>query len=185
MTAAALLLVSVAAAGAQVSGVKLDDQATVDGTPLVLNGAGLRSEFLFFDVYVAGLYLPAKSADAQAIIGAHEPRRIVMVMKRTVGAKRMAEALQKGIQKNLTESEQQALKPKLDELDRIMNGIGSAKDGDIITLDFGADGGVQLGLNGRPLDRIAGPDIGPALLKVWIGQHPAQDDLKAALLGKK
>lgn len=61
------LALSVSALAADVGGVKLVDKASVGGQDLVLNGAGIRTR-AFFKVYVAGLYVPAKSADPAAIL---------------------------------------------------------------------------------------------------------------------
>src|SRR5512133_3464222 len=41
---------------AEVGGVKIDDAVTVEGKPLKLNGAGIRTKFVF-KVYAMGLYL--------------------------------------------------------------------------------------------------------------------------------
>lgn len=168
---------------AEVADVKVDDQLSSSGTALQLNGAGLRSEY-FFSVYVAALYVPQKTADADAIIGAKAPHRMLMVMKRDVGAGKMLNAFHRGLAANVTEIEQQALKPRLDELDQAMTAMQEVKEGDRLTLDFGADGSVALALNGESKATIAGPGIASALLKIWLGEHPVQDDLKKALLGK-
>ena len=53
------------ACAAELAGVVMPEQVTVDGKTLVLNGLGLReATFLRVDVYVAGLYLEEKSQDA-------------------------------------------------------------------------------------------------------------------------
>ncbi len=183
MAAAMLGFFSLGAFAAEVSGVKLDDKVTVTSADLVLNGGGLRSEFGLVSVYVAGLYVPAKSADADAIINSKQPRRVVLVMKRGLGAERMLKAFHKGIEKNLSDTELAALTPQLNELDRVMREIKEVHENDVIALDFDAAGGVQLSVNGQRKDAIAGPDLGPSMLKVWLGNNPVQDDLKKALLG--
>ena len=60
---------SVSAEAREVAGVKLDETARLAGidTPLVLNGAGVRSKF-FVKVYVAGLYLQQKTSSAEAVL---------------------------------------------------------------------------------------------------------------------
>jgi hypothetical protein len=178
------IVFSLSAFAAEVSGVKLDDQITVGTSPLVLNGAGLRTKFGLAKVYVAGLYVPQKSGEAAGIIGLQQPRRVVMVMKRDVSADTMLEAFHKGLSANLSEAELQALKPRLDQLDQVFHAVGQAREHDVIDLDFGADGSVRISFNGKPTDQIQGPDIGPAMLKIWLGEHPVQDSLKDALLGK-
>lgn len=183
--AAALLLAlaSTQALAATVSGVKVDDQVTVAGKSLVLNGAGLRTKYLLADVYVAALYLPQKSTDASQIIGGQEPRRISMTMKRDVDTATMVKAFHEGVSKNLSAAELAALKPKLDQLDQSFRTVKALKSGDVINLDFGADGGTRVSYNGQPQDAIAGTDLSAALLGIWLGKNPVQDDLKKELLG--
>ena len=63
------------AQAAEVEGVKLAEQTSVAGQPLVLNGAGARYRAVF-KVYVAGLYLPRKTHLMDEILKAGaEPRR--------------------------------------------------------------------------------------------------------------
>lgn len=41
--------------------------------------------------------------------------------------------------------------------------VKEAQENDRISLDFGADGGVKITINGQAKDSISGPDIGPAM----------------------
>jgi Chalcone isomerase-like len=50
------------------------------------------------------------------------------------------------------------------------------------TLDY-MSGGTQISLNGTPRGTIAGEAFHRALLKIWLGNKPVQDDLKKSLLG--
>jgi hypothetical protein len=46
--------------------------------------------------------------------------------------------------------------------------------------------GTVLAVNGKPAGSpIAGEDFYRALLRIWLGERPVQDDLKKALLGEK
>ncbi len=47
-------------------------------TTLVLNGAGIRSKFIF-DIYVGALYLPRLARTAQAVLAMPGPKRVVDV----------------------------------------------------------------------------------------------------------
>lgn len=183
--AAALLLTlaGTPALAATVSGVKVEDQVTVDGRSLVLNGAGLRTKYLLADVYVAALYLPQKSSDPGQIIAGHEPRRISMTMKRDVDTATMTKAFHEGVTKNLSAAELGALKPRLDQLDQSFGKVKALKSGDVIDLDFAADGSTHVVYNGQTQDSIGGADLSAALLKIWLGKNPVQDDLKMELLG--
>ena len=76
---------------ASLAGVNLPDTATVGGKSLVLNGLGVRSEFMV-KVYVGGLYLEQKSTDADAIIKTDAPKRIVMHFLHDASKKQMTDA---------------------------------------------------------------------------------------------
>jgi len=184
-TAAALLLFASlqasAARGAEVAGVALDDDVAVAGVPLVLNGAGLRTRFML-EVYVIGLYVRARTTSADAVIDAHEPRRVRLVMKRAVGADTIWGAFDEGIRRNATPAELAALTPRLAEVQRAFREIGEVAVGDVVDIDFAADGSGVIRYRGQVKGAISGADLSRALLKIWLGAKPVQEDLKEALL---
>ena len=57
------------------------------------------------------------------------------------------------------------------------------KAGDVIYLDYIPSTGTQVTFNGEKKPVIEGADFYAALLDVWLGEEPADDDLKDALLG--
>jgi long-chain acyl-CoA synthetase len=165
----------------EVSGVKFDDKIDVAGVPLVLNGAGLRTK-LMLKIYVVGLYVPARTKSADAVIGSKELRRVRLVMKRSLGAGTIWDAFDEGIQANSTPAEIAALKPKLDQVEKLFKDLGEVAEGDAIDIDFTADGTTSVSFKGQPKGSIAGADLQHALLKIWLGAKPVQSDVKAALL---
>ena len=173
-------VVSGASTAADVGGVKLDDQANVGGQPIVLNGAGVRSR-AFFKIYVASLYVPAKATSFDTVV-AKGPRRIQLNLLRNVTADQLTEALTDGLTQNNSPAELDAVKPQTGELVSIMRLLGNAKEGDVITLDFVA-GSTVIALKGAQKGSIAGEPFNRALTKIWLGDKPAQTDLKQAMLG--
>jgi len=174
------------AGAAEVGGVKLEDKLrlTPAGPELVLNGAGIRTR-VFFKVYVGALYLPEKKAAANDVLALAGPKRVAMNMLRDLTAQQLSEALADGIRSNSTAAEQEAVKARTDELLAIMNALGEAKKGDAITLDFLPESGTRVVVNGQPRGKsIAGEDFYRALLKIWLGDKPVDDDLKRGLLGQ-
>ena len=164
----------------EVAGVKLPDE----DQKLVLNGAGLRKR-VFFQVYVIGLYLPEKKTAAAEAIGAAGPKRIAMHMLRDVGADQFGGALTDGMKDNNGEAEMKALQPRIQQLLAAMNEMKEARKGMRITLDWVPAAGTQLTVDGKPSGApIPGEDFYRALLRIWLGEHPVQDDLKKALLGE-
>jgi Chalcone isomerase-like len=185
LAAAAAISVSLPALAAEVAGVKFPDGVQAEGTQLVLNGAGLRRK-LFFKVYAMALYLPSKVATAAAAIDAPGPKRISIGMLRDVGAKTFSDALREGIADNHSEAEAGALEPRVKQLEALMDKVGEAKEGMRIALSWLPGKGTELAVNGAPAgDPIPGEDFYRALLRIWLGPHAVQDDLKQALLGAK
>jgi hypothetical protein len=177
-----LLLLCLPAFGAEVAGIKIDDQARVGNAELVLNGAGLRKR-VFFQVYAIGLYLPRKAGNATGAINTEGPKRVSIHMLRDVGAAQFSEALVEGIRENHTEAEVKAVESRIQALNATMAEVKEAKKGMNITLDW--DGkATQVGIDGKPAGKpIEGADFYRALLRIWLGDKPVQDDLKKALLG--
>jgi hypothetical protein len=177
-----LLLLPLCASAAEVAGVKIDDKTRVADTELTLNGAGLRKR-AFFQVYAIGLYLPQKSSSPAAVLEQRGPKRVAIHMLRDVGADAFNEALADGIRANHPEAEAKALEPRVKELATSIAELKEAKKGMAIMLDWNGKETLLLAqgqARGRP---IAGEDFYRALLRIWIGDKPVQDDLKKALLG--
>ena len=180
---AALAFFALAASAAEVAGVKLDDKTQVGDAPLVLNGAGLRKR-VFFQVYAIGLYLPQKSANPAAVLGQPGPKRVAIHMLRDVGADTFTEALVDGIRANHSEADARAFEPRIKELAAIIAELKEAKKGMAIALDWQPKDGTIMVVDGAARGKpIAGEDFYRALLRIWIGDKPVQDDLKKALLG--
>ncbi|HEX2332514.1 MAG TPA: chalcone isomerase family protein [Burkholderiales bacterium] len=169
-------------AAAEVAGVKIDDKTRVANSDLALNGAGVRTR-LFFQVYAIGLYLPQKSSNSAAILAQPGPKRVAIHMLRDVGADSFSGALTDGIRANHSEAEAKALEPRIKELAGLLAEVKEAKKGMVIAFDW-TGAGTQVVIQGEPAGRpIAGEDFYRALLRIWLGDKPVQDDLKKALLG--
>ena len=180
-----LFFIAFSAFPAEVAGVKIEDRDRVANAELVLNGAGLRKR-AFFQVYAAGLYLAERKGVAAEAIAAAGPKRVAMHMLRDVDADQFAGVLADGIKDNHSEAEAKALEPRLKQLAAIMAEMKEAKKGMRITLDWLPAAGTQLTVEGKVAGApIPGEDFYRALLRIWLGDKPVQDDLKKALLGEK
>jgi len=184
---AALVLVGLLTApgfAAEVAGVKVEDRIKLESEELVLNGAGLRTK-AFFKVYVAGLYLAAKKTSADDVLALPGAKRVSMRLMRDLSAKQLTDALDEGFRDNTPVAEQEPLKARLAELTAIMNTLQSAREGDVIALDWLPGSGTRIVLNGDPRGKaIAGEDFYRALLRIWLGDNPVSGSLKRALLGQ-
>jgi hypothetical protein len=172
-------LVVFSAAAAEVAGVKLPDE----DQKLVLNGAGLRKR-AFFQVYVIGLYLPEKKTAAAEVFGLPGAKRVLIHMMRDVDAEQFSGALTDGMKDNLSEAEMKGFEPRIKQLSGIMAGMKEAKKGMRITLDWQPGAGTRVTVEGKPAGAvIPGEDFYRALLRIWLGDKPVQNDLKKSLLG--
>ncbi len=176
----AIGVISIGSLAAEVSGVKLDDKASIGGQELVLNGAGVRTRVVF-KVYVASLYLPQKATDLAGVL-AKGPRRIQLNMLRTLPADQLVDALNEGLAENNAATELAAVKAQVDQLATIMKSFKEVKEKDVVTLDF-VDGTTRIALNGEAKGSISGEAFNQALTKIWLGDKPVQADLKKSLLG--
>jgi Chalcone isomerase-like len=183
---AALLLAAAGAAAAQPverEGVKLEPTAQLGGAALQLNGAGVRTRAIF-KVYVAGLYVPAKSNSAAALLAQKGPRRMQLTMLRNLDADSFAGALNDGLKNNHTEAQLAAFKPQIDALNAAVKAVDEVKKGDVVSIEFAPDTGTRILLNGQPKGpAMPGEDFYAAVLRIWLGDKPADADLKKGLLG--
>ena len=61
----------------------------------------------------------------------------------------------------------------------------TVKKSDVINLNYTPTSGTQVVINGSNKGAIKGQDFFTAVLKIWLGEEPADDDLKIAMLGIK
>jgi hypothetical protein len=184
LAAMMLLQLPTAVSAADVAGIRIDDRARVAQSELQLNGAGVRTKFVF-KVYVAALYLPERKSSTAEILALSGPKRVSMRLVRDLSAEQLVEALEEGIRDNTSSAELEALSSRLAELKAIMLEVKQGRDGDLMTLDFLPGTGTQVAMNGTVRGKIiAGDDFYRALLRIWLGDNPISKDLKKALLGQ-
>jgi hypothetical protein len=171
-------------AAVDVADVRFDDHATVAGRLLELNGAGLRTRYLF-KIYTIGLYLPKKTSSADVAISEPGAKRLRFVMKRTVPADELVEAFEKALSANNSEAELAILDGRLDQFKKLLLSLGKTNKDSEFLLDYEPDVGTHLTVDGEVKDApIPGEDLFRALLRAWLGPRPVQNDLKDALLWK-
>jgi len=179
-----LCFAGAAHAATDIAGVMFEDKMKLGQTELVLNGAGIRAKFIF-KVYVVGLYLGEKKNSLADMLLLKGAKRLHIVTLRELTAEQFAEALVEGIHKNLSDAEVEPLKASIGEFKNAILSLKTAAKGDVVNIDWLPETGTRLSVNGKQQGRdIAGEDFYRTLLKIWLGQKPAQDDLKEALLGK-
>jgi hypothetical protein len=178
------LLLAGSAAAATVGGYPFDDSIRMQGKELRLNGAGVRYKAIF-SVYSAGLYLGEKHRQPADIYAVSGPKRMRIVMLRGVNADEFGQAFMGGIEQNVDKAERARLAEPLARFGQLFSAIPELKKGDALAIDFLPGQGTAVSLNGRQVGEvIAEPAFYPVLLKIWLGERPADTKLKSALLGE-
>ncbi len=179
------LLLAQSALALDVAGVKIDEAAKVANVDLRLNGAGVRHK-AFFKVYVAALYLPEKKDNVNEILSMNGPRRLTLSMLREVSSEAFGQSFMEGLNKNSSKTEKSKIILQMLRFGEMFAAIPELKKGDVVAVEWVPNVGSICTLNGK---RVAEPfpDIAffNALLKIWLGDNPADANLKRALLGEK
>lgn len=169
----------------EVHGVKLEDSVQVGGKPLVLNGAGARIKAVF-KIYAMGLYLSEKKTTPADVLAASGPKRFKIVLLRELSGEEFGSAFLAGINKNLEKDEKSKYVNQLVRFGEMFDTIDGLKKGDVIVGDWVPGTGLLLTLNGkRIIDPIPEAGFYNAILRIWIGNSPADNLLKPQLLGEK
>lgn len=178
MLALALSLFLDTAEAKELAGVTLADTATVGGQSLVLNGMGLREKY-FFDIYVGGLYLPAKTTDATKAIGDDVPKRMVMhFIYSSVTKQQMVDTFEEGIV-------HQTLTPELRaDWTKLEGYLSDLVAGDQIVYEYVPGTGTTVTVKGVNKGTIAGDAFMKSLFTLYLGTHPPTAALKAGMMGK-
>ena len=182
MAMSAIVAIPQTATAKEVAGIELPDSVLVNSLPLLLNGAGIRKEFIF-NAYVAALYTTVTGLDAKTIINSSEPHSLRLTLLRDITVAALADALDKGLMANASVQERELLKVPTAHFRKLMSTAGEGLEGDTIVLDFeGAH--VSLAFKGQKLGKVKSPVFAAALMRVWLGSAPVQASLKTALLGR-
>lgn len=177
------LAVAQGSVAAEVNGIKFDDTTKVAGKDLVLNGAGVRVKVIF-KVYAAGLYLGEKKNTFADILKQEGPRRVTLVMMRDVSSADFGDAFLKGISDNTDANEKARYAGQIAKFGELFGAVAGVKKGDVLHLDLIPGAGTQAELNGKKLGEvISDPGFYNAMLRIWLGDKPADSHLKGALLG--
>lgn len=153
-------------------------QQTFAGQALNLNGKGIRSK-VFFNLYTAGLYLPAKSTDAAAILASDKPSAVRLeITSSMITSEKMEEAVRDGFKKSTSDP---AIQPRIEQLIGVFK--EAIKEGDVYDFVYKPTN-VLIIKNGKQAASIAGNDFKQAFFGLWLGTNPVQASLKKALLGQ-
>lgn len=184
LLAGALLAIAVgpAAAAVDVAGIKFDDSLKVAGKDLVLNGAGVRTRF-FVKVYGAGLYLTGRENTVDGVLKSDGPRRIRLVMLRDISSDDFGNAFMSGLNNNVSKEDKAKIITQISKYGEMFALLDAIKKGDTLDTDWIPGTGTQCYLNGKKIGSVI-PDqlFYNSVLRIWLGDKPADSTLKDRLL---
>ena len=158
--------------------INLPETATVGTETLQLNGYGLRKKF-FFKIYLGSLYTAKKVTSTDQVLTLKSAKLIRMdFIYSKVEREKITEAFAEGFEKN---SPQLKGNPVLQQFLDLFDADFVA--GDRVDLMFSVDGVVSAHHNGRNLGEIKSSELAKAVLLIYLGDDPADDDLKDGMLG--
>lgn len=155
---------------------------TVQGTPLVLQGAGTRYRAVF-KVYDMALYLPRKVRTAEEILATTGPMRLDFVAQRDIPGTDLGLSFIKGLSANATPDQIRRHTPSSNRLVEIFSGRTKLASGDTFAMEFVPGKGTTFYIQGQ----AQGAPVGDAeyfgmVLRIWLGAAPVDSQLKDALL---
>ena len=179
------LLASSALAMVEVNGVKFEDSTELQGSKLLLNGAGTRYKGPF-KVYAAGLYLGQKATSLDEVVAAPGPKRLTVTMLRSIDARELGKLLTRGIEDNMGKAEMSKLIPGLLRMGEIFAAQKPLASGDIFSIEWVPGQGSVITVRGQVQgEPFKEAEFFRALMSIWLGPTPAYWKLKDELLGAK
>jgi len=88
-----------------------------------------------------------------------------------------------GLKANQTKEELLNLQLAIKQLNDVIKTVGEVKEGSVIVLLL-RENETEVRFNKKVLGTNSTPGLSTALLKIWLGDHPVQESVKKALLGK-
>jgi hypothetical protein len=165
-----------------VEGIAFDREITLAGSTLKLNGAGIRSKFVF-KVYTAGLYLPATAKTSADVYAAKGPKRMKVVFLRDTDASSFGKTMSDVMGDNLPREQFSKCIPGLIKLGEVFANKRKMAVNEGYTLDELPGEGTVVSINGQLVAKVSEPEFFTCLMYNYFGDKPADPKLKTALLG--
>ncbi|MBH1963729.1 MAG: chalcone isomerase family protein [Comamonadaceae bacterium] len=151
----------------------------------MLNGVGTRYRVVF-KVYDMALYLPRKVGTTDEVLALPGPKRIDLAILREVTSTDLGLAMVKGMRANATKEQTSRHLMAMTRLIEIFSSRGKLVAGDRISVHFLPGKGSMFFVG----DEQQGAPLGDAeffsmVLKIWLGDSPADAALKDGLLGQQ
>ncbi|RQP24337.1 chalcone isomerase family protein [Piscinibacter terrae] len=162
---------------------KFEPTADVRGTKLELNGAGTRYKAIF-KVYDMGLYTTKKVSTPAELLALPGPKRLYFVALRELPGTDLGRLFVKGLSENSPREVVQKHALSTTRFIEIFSGKSKMMPGESFAMEFTPGKGTQFFITGQAQGEPVGDDeFFSMVLKIWVGESPADRGLKDALLG--
>lgn len=176
-TLAAAMLVSFSVSAAKdVSGVSIPDSVSIDGEALSYQGAGVRSKF-FIDLYVGSLF---SESETDAVNGKGASAIRLNIISALITSEKMVDAINEGFE-SATKGNTAPIQAEIAQFINLFS--APIAEGDQFTLLSKPGEGLVTYKNDTQLASIENDVFRQAVLNIWLGDDPADDDLKEDMLG--
>ena len=179
---ASLLLLAGAALAAPAT--KFEPTVQAQNATLQLNGSGTRVKAIF-KVYDMALYTERKVKTPEELVALPGAKRIQFTALRELPGTELGRLFLKGIADNSPKDQVQKHTLSTTRLIEVFSGRSKMAPGETFAMEFVPGKGTTFFILGQ----AQGAPIGDAeffgmVLKIWVGENPADRQLKAALLGQ-
>ena len=175
--ATALLLSFSASANQEVAGVSVPSSIAMEGATLNFQGAGVRSKY-FIDLYVGSLFTITTEKN---VVTSKEISAVRLnIISGLITSEKMVSAINEGFAV-ATEGNTQAIEKEIAGFISVFS--EKIVKGDQFTLVSMPGEGLNTYKNGALLSTIDNDVFRQAVLAIWLGESPADDDLKESMLG--
>ncbi|HEX9191190.1 MAG TPA: chalcone isomerase family protein [Candidatus Deferrimicrobiaceae bacterium] len=180
LVALSLLLLSSPARAMTIAGVNVPPTVSIGGKTLNLNGAGVRTKFLF-KVYVGALYTEKKVSTTDELLRDTGEKSIRMhFVHKKVEKEKIVDAFAEGLANNAPAAARSA------EAKAFLSWFrDDFVAGDTVGVDIAPEGALSASHNGKALGTLRDPSLARAVLLIWFGGKPADAGLKKGMLGRE
>ena len=177
-----LVVFSISVSTAEVANkIVIPQSITCADQSLQLNGFGMRKK-LFIKLYAASLYVQEKLSDGSAFL---EMTQAACMHLQITSSKITSEKMIKATREGFNNATKGNTAPIEKEIETFLSWLKQPiKKGDVFEFAFIPHNATHVYKNGAELGVIENKEFSSALFGIWLGDMPAQQDLKDKLLGK-
>ncbi len=159
------------------------EAVTINGTKVAFKGSGIRKK-AFLKLYIGDLYVKDLSLGAKEIIDTDDYMSIrLQIISKLISNSAMKEAVEEGFTASTTKEEHEVLEERIESFIAVFS--DEIVKGDRFRFDYVPGIGTRAYKNEKLLTTIPGLDFKEGLFGIWLGDKPADKNLKKGMIGSK